>query len=224
MEALTIITWMWGRKYDITDVAKLYSGLKRNLKQKFRFVLFSNWPAAPTGVARYEIEDIGLTNVPGCFARLRMFDPKFQQHYGLTGRTVCIDLDTVITGNLDPIFDRTEPFVILQGANSTNPCPYTGALMMFRAGAYPELWKDFSLAAVKAIPFYEFPDDQGWIWHKIPDAAGWKCGENGIYAFCKPGWPRGFGLPLDARMVTFNGWRSPHKFHYLDWVRKNWVE
>jgi hypothetical protein len=227
VESLTITTWLWGTKYDQSDVAKLYGGLKRNLKQPFRFILFSSQPYNLPKAERYPIpiRDMELTYVPGCFARLRMFDPEFQAAHRINGRLVCIDLDTVLTGNLDPLFDRSEPFVILQGANSLNPCPYTGALMMLRTGAYPQLWSDFNIATVAQIPFHEFPDDQGWIHFKVPDAAGWKAGKNGVYAFCKPGWPSGTYLPRDARLVTFNGWRSPKEFsRSCDWIRKYWVE
>lgn len=228
MEDLTITTWLWGDKYSQSDVAKLHGGLTRHLRQKFRFILFSSLPCNPPNVERHHIWDTNLTTTKGCFVRLRMFDPAFQEKHKITGRLVCIDLDTVITGHLDPLFNRPEPFVILQGANSVNPCPYCGALMMVRAGAHAELWNDFSLDAVAQIPFHEFPDDQGWIWHKIPNAAGWKCGENGVYAFHKPGWPNDLNsnhaLPRDARLVTFNGWRSPQRFGSLDWIRRNWVE
>jgi len=225
MDELTITSWLWGNKYSQSDVAKLYNGLKRNLKQSFRFILFSQRDMNIKGVECRSIWDKNLISIKGCFVRLRMFDPVFQEKHKITGRFVCIDLDTVITGNLDPIFNRTEPFVILQGANSLNPCPYCGALIMVRAGAYPGLWSDFSLEAIDKIPFYEFPDDQGWIHYKVPDAAGWKAGVNGVYAFKKPGWPSGTDcLPRDARMVTFNGWRSPAKFSTLDWVQRNWVE
>src|SRR4029077_9337841 len=98
-------TWLWGKKYDHSDVAKLLSGLKRNLKQPFRFILFSDYPLPVylAGVERYPITDLELIDVPGCFARLRMFDPEFQTKYRINGRLVCIDLDTIITANLDPI-------------------------------------------------------------------------------------------------------------------------
>ena len=223
MEDLTITTWLWGNKYGQSDVAKLHGGLRRHLKQKFRFILFSSQAVNPPGIERNPIWDMGLIG-QGCFVRLRMFDPEFQVKHKINGRLVCIDLDTVITGHLDPLFDRPEPFIILQGANSVNPCPFTAALMMVRTGFYSPLWNDFEMSKMDTIPFYEFPDDQGWIYHKAPDAAGWKCGKDGVYAFQKPGWPRGNALPRDARLVTFNGWRSPSKFQSLDWVQRNWVE
>lgn len=220
---LVISTWLWGDKYGPDDVAKLRAGFERHLQQPHRFVCFTDRLLFMRGIQTEPIHDIGLTRVPGCFARLRMFDPVWQRaHIQPDDRLVCCDLDTVIVNQMDTVLNRPEDFVILQGANSVNPNPYCGALMMLCPGAHPELWNDFSLEAVKEIKYHEFPDDQGWIWHRVPNAAGWKAGTNGVYAFCKPGWPRGSDLPSDARMVTFNGWRSPEKFKDLPWVREHW--
>lgn len=213
MESLTICTWRWGSKYSSDYVHKLKAGLERHLKQPFRFGVFS--PSA---------QDVHLTKIPGCFCRLRMFDPAWQAAHHIDGRLVCVDLDTVITGPLDELFDRPEKFVILQGANAANPCPFNGSLMMLRAGARPDVWQDFSIKNASSVPFYEYPDDQGLLWHKIPDAAGWKAGsESGVYAFQKPGWPRDGQLPADARIVAFPGWRDPSRFAHLDWIKENWT-
>lgn len=220
--ALVIATWFWGTKYSPDYVAKLAHGVRRNLKQQHRFVCFSDVPLRIDGVECGVLPDPDLTKVAGCYARLRMFDPAWQQMW-FADRLVCIDLDTIIVGRLDPLFDRPEPFVIMQGGNYSNPCPYGGALMMLRRGAHPQVWSDFSLDAASQVPFHEFPDDQGWLWNKIPDAAGWRCGpESGVFVFRKPGWPDDDVLPNNARIVTFNGWRSPHKLRHLGWVRQNW--
>jgi hypothetical protein len=229
---LTVSTWLWGDKFGIEDVAKLAAGVQRHLTQAHRFVCFSDRAFKLDGVEHGVLSDPWLTQIPGCYARLRMFDPLWQDAW-FADRLVNIDLDTVITGPLDPLFDRREPFVIMQGGNASNPCPYNGALMMLRRGAHPQVWTEFSVEAASKVPFYEFPDDQGWLWHKSPDAAGWKCGpESGVYVFRKPGWPGyrriGEGLPDDslprgARLVTFSGWRNPRKFQHLDWVRRNWT-
>ncbi len=151
-----------------------------------------------------------------------MFDPEWQKAAKIEGHLVNLDLDTVVTGELDPVFNRDEDFAILQGANAANPCPYNGSMFMLRAGAHPEVWSEFSLEAARKVPFYEFPDDQGWIWHKIPNAAGWKAGQNGVYAFQKPGWPKGENIPSDARIVFFPGKRDPSQFTRLGWIRENW--
>lgn len=238
---LTVTTWLWGDKFGVEDVAKLAAGVRRNLKQPHRFVCVTDheeyfnagiWSQnIGENILCTPILDRDLLAIKGCFARLRMFDPEWQHEIGVDDRFVNIDLDTVITGSLDPLFDRPEPFAILQGGNASNPCPYGGALMMLRANVHPEVWTDFSLDAASKVPFYEFPDDQGWIAHKVPGAAGWKAGlQSGVFVFRKPGWPSydrkmrrgGDDLPAGARLVTFNGGRSPEQFKHLDWIKKHW--
>ncbi len=228
---LTVCTFLWGQKFGHDDVAKLFAGVRRNLHQPARFIAVTEWQLHIDGVECIPVRDIELTKVKGCYARLRLFDPQWQKDYGIEDRLVCIDLDTVITGPLDLLFDRDESFLIMQGGNATNPCKFNGAMMTLRAGAHPEVWNDFSVEAAGKVPFFEFPDDQGWIWHKLPNAAGWKCGmESGVFVFLKPGWPNWstdlnsmkHDLPKGARLVTFSGWRSPQKFTQLGWVKDNW--
>ena len=213
---LHVCCWHWGQKYGVEYIDRLRAGVGRNLKQPYRWSVF-----------RPERGDDHLVLAKGCFARLRMFDPDWQMRQGIGSgeRLVCLDLDSVVTGSLDPLFDRPEPFLILQGANASNPCPYNGSIMMLRGGYRPDVWSDFSLeAAAATMPYYGFPDDQGWLAHKIPDAAGWAVGaESGIYAFQKPGWPsRGTALPADARLVVFPGYRDPSLFTKLPWVQQHW--
>lgn len=227
MAELKIVTWLWGDKYPDEYPIRLAAGIRRHLRQALRLILITDRKSTIVGfdeVWPIPDEDLPLLAVPGCFVRLRMFDPAWQAAHGVTDRMVCIDLDSVITGPLDPLFDRPEPFVILQGGNSNNPCPYGGALMMLRPGVHSEVWSEFSLDAAAKIPRHEFPDDQGWIAHSVHGATGWKCGpSSGVYVFRKPTWPASDLLPADARLVTFNGWRNPKTFKNLDWVRKHWV-
>lgn len=225
---LTICTWWWGEKYPEHYVVRLVRGLKRGMQRDFRMIVITDrHQLAIEGAQRIAIDpfDYPLLKIKGCLVRLRMFDKAWQQQHNIRGRLACVDLDTVITGPLDPVFDRSESFVILQGANASNPCPYTGALMMLQTGteAHYAVWRDFDLAALDRIPRYEFADDQGWLAHKLPNAAGWRAGEGGVYAFMKPGWPHKHGaLPADARIVTFPGHRDPAQFQSLEWVRRHW--
>lgn len=223
---LTVCTWLWGDKYGEDDVVKLAAGVQRHLKQDYNFWCITDRSTRIhiNGVAhRLVLPNEDLFDVRGCFVRLKMFSDVLQKFMLVQDRLVCLDLDTVITGPLDALFDRPEPLVVWQGANASNPCPYNCSVMMLRAGAHPEIWKDFSLEAAAKIPFFEFPDDQGWIAHKVPNAAGWKAGtQSGIYGFQKPGWPKGDALPKDARIVAFPGWRSPDKFKHLDWIKEHW--
>lgn len=208
---LHIVTWFWGTKYTPEDVAKLAAGAHRNLNERHVFT-----------VCHPEPNDIHLTKIPGCFCRLRMFDPAWQEAHGMDDRIVCLDLDTVITGSLDGLFDREDTFSILQDVNTSNPCKFNGSIMMLRAGHHADVWRDFSLDIIYKIPAFQFPDDQGWMEVKIPRAGAFTHND-GCYAFQKKNWPRGNDLPENARIVAFPGWREPKKFQHLDWVREHWT-
>lgn len=209
MSRLFLTTWAWGTKYGPDYIDKLRGSIARNLTQPYEFRVIET--------------DDPLTKERGCFARLRAFDPYWQAQQGFEpgDRIVCMDLDLIVTGSLNGLFDRKEPFVILTGANSANPCPYNGSLQMLRAGHRPDVWADFSLEAAEKLPRYEFVDDQQWLFHKLPGAGSFGP-DQGIFAFHKPGWPKGEALPKGARIVAFPGWRDPVGFQHLDWVAEHW--
>jgi hypothetical protein len=265
---VSVITWLWGDKYSFDDVWKLRDGFARGYDLgpdhlSHEFVLVTDRAAGPgfierAGASPAKIrvvpippEDLYLTKMPGCFARLRMFDSVWHARAKLHGKTICCDLDAVVTGSLAPLFegDSGISFRILAGANAANPCPYNGSLVMFRSprGETENLWRLFSVEATRRVPYHEFPDDQGWYSYLMPEAATWQAGpESGVYAFQKPGWPKldlksgpalgpGSGpgprpdtrhwsddLPANARLVVFPGWRSPAKFAHLPWVKEHW--
>lgn len=228
MSDLIVTTWLWGKKYGVDDLRKLAAGVKRHLGEPYRFLcLTDDLSREPVdGIDYRPISDPRLLDHKGCLARLRMFDRQWQRILEIRegDRIVCMDLDSVVTGPLDPLFIRPETFMILQGANASNPCPFNGSLMMLRAGWHWYVWSEFSLDRLHRIVCHEFPDDQGWIWDRLPTASGWKAGaQSGVYAFQKPGWPKGSDdLPADARLVVFPGWRDPSKFTHLSWVKEHW--
>lgn len=204
--------WLWGNKYPQHYVQRLEDAVHRNLKQEHHFHVW--YP---------ELEDEALTHIPGCFVRLRTFSPEWQAAQGIKEGEyiVVLDLDLVVTGGLDEVFNIPGPFRILQGVHTANPCPYNGSVWMLRAGYAPDVWNDFSVAAAEGVPFYQFPEDQAWMAAKIPDAAAFGP-QNGVYAFWKPGWPPGTSLPKNARIVAFPGARDPQQFAHLEWVKAHW--
>jgi hypothetical protein len=225
---LTVLTFWWGDRYTPAYVERLAAGLRKHLQQPHRLIcVHGRGLTVPAGIETRPISDPGLCTIPGCFARLRAFDPAWQEDIGIYrrgARIVWLDLDLIITGPLDPLFDRDEDLLILQGANASNPCPYNGSVLMLRAGTHREIWDTFSPYAARRVPFYSFPDDQGWIWHMARNLPGWRAGpDSGIYAFRKPGWPGGVDLPAGARIVCFPGGRDPADFEHLPWVQEHWI-
>lgn len=222
---MTYITWIWGDKYGEEDVNKLAASIGRNTRENHRFVVFSDrkLKVAPPAEVK-TIEDKHLIG-RGCFCRLRMFDPEWQMRHGFDDKIVSLDLDLVITANVDALFRRKEKFLILKGVNAVNPNPLNCSLMMLRAGEMPQIWQKFSIDKVETMKYHEFPDDQGWIWHLVQFPDGWVGGSSsGVYGFRKPGWPfqNGQALPRGAVIVAFVGSKKPSQYSRLDWVMRHW--
>lgn len=169
-------------------------------------------------------EDEPYLKMLGCLARIRMFDPLWQEQIGAQSgdRIVNIDLDCIVTDKLDPLFDVDDEFKIMQGFNSTNPCPFNGSLWNFRAGERHDVWEDFSIGAFEKfnVPVHAIADDQGWLHYKFPQAQAYTP-QDGVYCFKKKTWPQGKQLPQGARVVAFPG-RNPAKYAELNWVKENW--
>jgi len=211
---LFITTWHWGKKYGPEYIERLRLGVEKWHRKPYEWRVFKPEP-----------HDVHLTDLPGCLCRLRMFDREWQERQGIQrgDRIVCMDLDSIVTGPIEPFFERDDRFLILRGANSENPNPFNGSLMMLKAGYHEDVWTKFNLEDLHAkARWHHYPDDQAWIWHMLPESSGWKAGF-GIFAFKKPGWPRGDDLPRDARLIVFPGWRDPSQFTHLPWVQQHWV-
>jgi hypothetical protein len=210
---LIVATFVWGAKYGPEYVERLKRAVQRNvgLNSGIYFTAF-------------DMTGDPLTEIPGCFARLRLFDPKWYRERGLRkgDRVLVLDLDLIVTACLEPLFEDDAPFRILQGVNSSNPCKFNGSVWRLDLGYRPDVWTTFSGEAAAALPYDSFPDDQQWLFHMMPDAAAFGP-ESGVFAFQKPGWPKGEALPLNARIVAFPGWRDPSKFTHLPWVRQHWL-
>jgi hypothetical protein len=159
---------------------------------------------------------------PSCYRRLRYFAPDMAEFFG--PRFVSLDLDTVIVGDLRPVFDRPEDFVIW---GDTNPRTfYNGGLWMQTAGARSQVWTTFDpiespKAAYRAG---HFGSDQGWISHCLgPNEAKWTAAD-GVYSYRNTVRPMG-RLPENARLVSFHGEYDPwdkdvHK--HSPWVREHY--
>lgn len=110
-----VVCIKYGRYYGPEYVNRLYASVRRNLKRRFRFVCVTN---DPTGV-RPEVECVPFAENPGVpgrkwpniFSKLTLFKDGFAD---LSGPTLCLDLDVLITGPLDGFFEyRPGEFCII---------------------------------------------------------------------------------------------------------------
>lgn len=162
---------------------------------------------------------------PSCYRRLRMFAPDIAQVFG--PRFVSIDLDVVITGNLRPVWDRPEDFVIW---GDTNPKTfYNGSMVLMTAGVRAQVWHTFDPieSPKRAKAAGHFGSDQGWISYCLgPGEATWNQAD-GVYSFRNHLQSSGSrALPANARIVVFHGhydpWSSSVQRQY-PWVREHYA-
>lgn len=159
---------------------------------------------------------------PSCYRRLKAFAPAIAEVFG--ERFVWMDLDTVVTGDLTPIFERSEDFVMW---GETNPKSfYNGSLVMMTAGARRQVYEDFdpTTSPRRALKAGKFGSDQGWISYKLgPGEATWGR-KDGVYSFRVHLAPNGNRLPAEARLVMFHGHVDPWDYsaQQIDWVREHY--
>lgn len=103
---VNVLCLKWGAYYGPEYVNRLYAGVRRNLSRPFRFVCVTD---DVTGL-RSEVETVPFPsnpNVigrewPNIFVKLLLFQNGFAC---LSGPTLFLDVDVLITGSLDKFFD-----------------------------------------------------------------------------------------------------------------------
>ena len=142
----------------------------------------------------------------------------------LGDRMVSLDLDTVVTGDLGPLWDRPEDFVIW---GETNPRSfYNGSMWLLTAGARSQVWTQFDprsspKAAYKAG---RFGSDQGWLSHCLgPGEKTWTRAD-GVYSYNVHLRGKAEKLPPNARIVMFHGSVDPWSpdAQRLAWVKHHY--
>jgi hypothetical protein len=138
-----------------------------------------------------------------------------------------MDLDTVIVGDMTPIWNRTEPFVAW---GETNPKSYyNGSMMLMTAGARAKVWQDFDPKTSPRLAYQagKFGSDQGWISYCLGKGEPIWTTADGVYSYNvhirTKGGPHK-PLPANARIVMFHGSRDPWQAEpqSLPWVKASY--
>jgi hypothetical protein len=234
---ISIVCWKWPPRkgyrstFGPDTVNTLRQMVARHYTQPHRFICVTNEPAGID--ADVEIlpdfgDFAGLLSPhgernPSCYRRLRMFHPDAARWFG--DRFLSIDLDVVITGDLAPLLERSEDFVIWGDTNPTTL--YNGSLVLLSAGARPQVWQKFdprrSPQAAKAAGC--FGSDQGWISHCLGPGEAKFTRIDGVYSYRNDLKNKPHVLPGNARIVVFHGQVDPWAptAQALPWVRKHYV-
>lgn len=237
---MNVVFWKWKPRDGYTALRVPYEAkavnvatamVRRNYRGDVRVICVTDDPAGvecetfPLWSDCETLQNASGANLPSCYRRLKLFDPATQREMGIAEgeRIVSIDLDTVITGELNPLFDRPDRFVGWAVEGTYHPRVFNGSMWMLRAGSHPEVWTTFNPATSPrkaAIAGYR-GSDQAWISYRLRHCAGWEAGD-GVYSYHKD--VRGRSLPESARVVMFHGKLKPWMPAALaiDWVREHY--
>lgn len=200
--------------YGPEHVKVLHSMVKRNLSLPHEFVCVTDRPdSVPQGIRAVKLDK--STHIPGTrYAKLMLFRRDIEQVLGK--RIAYIDLDCVVVGNLDPIFDREEDLVLWRNPNHAEHnrrAYYNTSIMLLSAGCRPEFRESFSPETSPAKAARRTSgSDQAWISMLANKKEPFWGDGSGIYGARRggdisPGASR--ELPKDARIVFFPGRREP---------------
>jgi len=250
-EPLHVICLKYGTRYPASYVNRLYAGVERHLSRPFEFHCCTD---DPEGV-RPEVKIIAFPENPGikCWwphvlVKLMLTQAGFG---GLSGPTLFLDLDLIITGSLDAFFDY-EPgrFCIIHNWASvrkrlTGKRPAVGNSSVFRFDSGPksgEIYQTFLREMDRAEDRSQFNTEQAFLTYAMKDPVWWP--ESWVQSFkwnLRPTFPLNLLVapkkPQDCRIVVFHGKPDPDeaiagyhgkKIHHhtrpAPWIADHWVE
>lgn len=236
---LTAVTWKWRANYRETfepdHVNALHRAVRDNYDGDLRFVCITDdargvecethpiWPDCAA------MENASGPHLPSCYRRLKIFSPCVHRDMGIApgSRVVSLDLDMLVVGPLNPLWDRDDSFVgwVQQGAIHNRI--FNGSMFLFRAGLHHDLWSDFipdrSPAEAKAAGYSG--SDQSWISYRMAAGhAGWTQSD-GVYSYMRDIRRTGHPPPKSARVIVFHGKRKqwhPRVQRESPWILNHW--
>ena len=212
----------YGKKYSVEYVQKLYNMVQRNTTLEHNFFIFTD---------NIEMEIDGHVNIRtfpetlnGWWNKMQLFRPDT-----LDGDTLYLDLDVVITGNIDCFFNY-EPEADFIGMNDFNPDTkiFNSSVFKFKPEAMKsKLWQPFTDDRTKWL---RYSGDQNVISDLIighpgtrsfPDSwtQSYKWYDRKGQRYHKGKWT--FEHNGESLVTVFHGEPNPHQ-SAMDWVKKAW--
>ncbi len=236
MSTVSVVCWMWDgplRAFLPAHVNVLGKLVARHLTIEHRFICVCDSPEGldphvtwfetpPEARLAGRHQSPEGPRFPSCYRRLWSFS---KEAVALGETILVIDIDLVVVGNIDHLFEGAEEFMGWRPYRDWGAkLRYGGGIYRLRTGTRAHVWEDFngpeSIKKARAANFRG--SDQAWISYQLT-----KGGRVEKY------WDRSAGLysvrdlnqtlhlPSDARLVQFNGGVKPWQSS-VGWVRNVW--
>lgn len=246
-----VLCMKWGTLFPAGYVNVLFNACRKHIKGEFRFVcLTDDATGFVAGIESFPIPDIGCLPMHwknGAWPKLSVF---VKDLYGLRGRALFIDLDTVVTGSLDAFFEEDGDFLAVgagqdwgKAGTNTKPTANT-SIFGFDLGGQSQIVDAY--VASREAAFSEFEIEQRFAEHYATSWRPWP--DEWIVSFKRhlrravivdrflaPRLPgpevrvvafHGRPRPIDLiRPGSYNWDRFPHFGRGpVSWVRNYWLE
>lgn len=194
---MNIVCLKWGTKYGTEYVNNLYAACKRNTTLPFNFHCFTE---DSIGINKdVIIHPLKVKGIDGWWNKLYLFSKEID----IDGRVLFIDLDTLITGNIDELLSIKEGFVMIKDFFYPMQNNHGSGLMSFETKQNPEIWNSFIADPKTAVQSLHPHGDQKWIVQFVDKVTLWQdILPEQVVSFkihCRG------GLPNNARVVCYHG-------------------
>jgi hypothetical protein len=211
-----VICMKWGSLYGAHYVNCLYAMTRRNLKGSLRFVCLTD---NSEGI-REEVEchpcpelDIPMPHRNRGWRKLSTYASS-QELFGLQDQWLFLDLDVVITGQLDDFFtyEPEKSFVVMK--NWSQPGKGIGNTSVYRFKVGQESYLLDNLLQHQDEVFSQYTNSQTYISRNVKELTFWPDEWCALFKVqCVPSWPQRFWqepkLPDRVRVVAFPGVPNP---------------
>lgn len=209
----TVTCMKWGTRYPSDYVNRLWSMIRRNTVRPTRLICFTD---DSSGVSEDVIcHPLPAINIPereswSPWRKLSLWQVPLAD---LSGDVLFLDLDMVITGNIDCFFDY-EPgwFCVIENWTQLGKGIGNTSLYRFPVGRYSYIFDDFHRDPEAVLSRYRI--EQQYISDVVDDMKFWP--PQWCVSFkhaLVPRWPMNFfktpELPDDARVIAFTGKPDP---------------
>ena len=238
-EVVNVLCMKWGTKYPADYVNRLYSMVARNIRRPFRFVCLTDDNSdLSENIEFFPLPElsVNLSGPERGWNKLSVFS---QELYDLKGKVLCLDLDLIITGDLDDLFDYPGAVMIIKDWVKRDGTG-NSSVYRFEVGAHPEVLSEFeaSFDKIKAV----YRNEQEYLSAILMQKNAlvyWP--DNWCRSFkrhCLRPWSffisRETKIPADARVIVFHGKPDPHdaiggesgkwyrRFKPATWINEHW--
>lgn len=224
---IKVLTWFWAQPGGRTEYTAFHVNVwadmvRRNLTMPHTLACVTDTPEGIDSSIEIispprDFEDIRIPSWPEfrpqCLRRLAMFRSDAANIFG--ERFVCMDLDCVVGGPLDPFFDTDAEFKMTPGTRPSRP--YNGSMMLLKAGSRSQVYDQFTPEGAAEAGTLFVGSDQAWISHILgPNEQVWGA-KDGLAWYRRPK-PENMRLmffpcptkPWEVAVTGTNPWITQH--------------